>query len=362
MSIKAHSITYTKHGTVFKDTLNLTEFTIDPEKLQPNQVIVETLSSAINPSDLSAIRGGYAAPNIQYLNAKEPVFIPGNEGVLRVSHVGSEVKNYKVGDWVVPRFSKFGTWRTHALVTIDKDEEPFILVSNDEDSLPVNEAGTIAINPPTADQLVEFFVKDWKDDGNDWIIQNSGNSQVSKFVTQFASLKNIKTISIVRDGKSDEEIKQLYDFGATKVFSESEFSSEEFYTETLPQLIGDKGRVRLALNSVGGKTVAGLVRSLSFNGIVVSYGVISGEPVTFDSKIQLYNNITLSVYYLNFYPYTGAEKKVESINKAVKLYKEGKLKDIPFTKAEYKKGDNLLEVFLAAIDASKKGKQVVVYS
>ena len=34
--------------------------------------------------------------------------------------IGSNVKNYEVGDVVIPKLPGFGTWRTHAVVDITK--------------------------------------------------------------------------------------------------------------------------------------------------------------------------------------------------------------------------------------------------
>ena len=66
------------------------------------------LAAPVNPADINTIQGVYP------IKPKLPS-IPGNEGVAEVVSVGSDVKELKVGDRVLPRASAWGTWRTHAL-------------------------------------------------------------------------------------------------------------------------------------------------------------------------------------------------------------------------------------------------------
>ncbi|KAK6456724.1 mitochondrial 2-enoyl thioester reductase [Scheffersomyces xylosifermentans] len=361
MSVKASAVTYTEHGKDFQNVLQLTEFTVDPSQLKPNQILLKTLATPINPADLGQIVGGYNDPKPHYLDGK-PVHIGGNEGLYKVIHLGSDVKNYNVGDWVIPKLPSFGTWRNYALVTVEEnDTTPLIVVSNDDDALTLEQAATISINPSTAYQILNQFIKDWSEDGNDWVIQNSGNSQVSKYVSQFAKLKNVKTISVIRDGKSDEVIKELYDLGATKVIFESQLTADDFSSKVLPDIIGEKGRVRLALNGVSGPTVPHLFKSLSENGILVTYGIISGSTITYDARLQFSKNLTTAGFWLTKNTLRSPQFKVDTIHELLKLYKEGKVIDPSFTKVPFKEGDNLLRTFLESIGASSKGKQVIVY-
>ena len=61
-------------------------------------------------------------------------------------------------------------------------------------------------------------------ENNDWIIQNAGTSQASKYLTQLANLKGIKVISIIRDKNYKPEIiEELTSFHAHKIITESEF-------------------------------------------------------------------------------------------------------------------------------------------
>ena len=72
------------------------------------KIVVRMLAAPVNPADINTIQGVYA------IKPKLPS-IPGNEGVGEVVNVGSEVKEFKVGDRVLPRGIAWGTWRTHAV-------------------------------------------------------------------------------------------------------------------------------------------------------------------------------------------------------------------------------------------------------
>ncbi|EGW32681.1 uncharacterized protein SPAPADRAFT_61753 [Spathaspora passalidarum NRRL Y-27907] len=351
--VQGKAVTYAEHGKDLATVLNDTSFTITTP-IQANQVLLRTLATPINPSDIHQIFGGYnVARNITDLGStpNEPLHVGGNEGVYEVVEVGKSVQGYEVGDHVIPLLPGFGTWRTDVLVTIEGDEKPFVKVNG----LTLEQAATISINPSTAYQILEQYVKDWQ--AGDWIVQNAGNSQVSKYLTQLARLRGLKVVSVIRDDKSQDVIDELYDLGATKVIKESEFLSETFDITK----VTDNGNVRLALNSLGGDSVGALVKSLSVNGFLVTYGIVAGTDIVYDGRIQLFKNITTTAYWLTANTKRNPQSKVETIGKLVELYKQNKIKDVPFDKVVYSRNDDLKLAVLQAIAKTKGGKQVIVY-
>ncbi len=64
--------------------------------------------------------------------------------------VGASVKGLKVGDWVIPAGSTFGTWQQEVLTT----EDLLVKVPND---IPAEYAATLNINPATALRLLKDF-------------------------------------------------------------------------------------------------------------------------------------------------------------------------------------------------------------
>ena len=345
MSINAKAITYTQFGSL-SEVLKETSYTIDASSLSGNQVLIKALATPVNPSDKVQVLGVYVKGQLRTINNQE-VYVGGNEGLFRVEKVGPESK-LQVGDWVLPGSPGYGTWRTAVLAT----DDDVIKISSDSDSLTFEQAATIAVNPPTALQMIEE-IPDWKE--NDWIIQNMGGSQVSTYVTQIASHLNIKTISIVRSGKSQEYIDGLKALGATVVVSEDEFAKDDFFIN-LPKLT-NHGNIRLALDSLGGPTTTGLVKALSQDGLLLTYGSLSGQNISYPGGYQLLKNLTIRPYWLTRNSKANPQSKYDTLNKIIDFYKKGIIKSVPFNKVEY--DGNLLDTYKKAIETS--GKQVVVF-
>lgn len=360
--IEAFAISYKEFNADATKILHQSSWKIDADKILDTEVVIEALATPVNPADLAQLSGKYPSsptPHPEIDNA----FVAGNEGVFKVICSGKD-SGFAVGDWVIPAMPSFGTWRTHAIVeTRGHKVHPLIKVSGaDSSDLLLQEAATISINPCTAYQLLDQFIKDWNKDGRDWVIQNAGNSQVSMYVTQIAKSMNIKTISIVRDGKSQQDVDRLLDFGATRVFTELEAKLPEFFSETLPLLLGPSSRVRLALNSVGGDSVKLLVSALSQDGVLATFGASSGNPdITYGGWEQLFKNITTKAYWLTANTKRDPQSKIDTVNRIVDLYRCKKLRNAGFSAVAYSGDGNLLPSVLLAISNSKKGKQVVFY-
>jgi mitochondrial enoyl-[acyl-carrier protein] reductase / trans-2-enoyl-CoA reductase len=204
------------------------------------------------------------------------------------------------------------------------------------------------------------FVPEWKSDGTEFVIQNAGNSQVAKYVSQIAKHYKINTISVVRDGKSQGEIDELYSLGATKVISELELSDPNFATHTLRDIIGD-GTVRLALNSVGGSTIPHFVKALSQNGVLATFGAISGSDISYSSVDQLFKNITTVAFWLSASTRKDPDFKIKTINDLVDLYKNEQISTPKFNHVHVDNPDALLTDLMTSISNSKNGKQVLIY-
>lgn len=338
---------------------------IDPAKLRPSQILLQALATPVNPSDVKQIEGSYKAP-IRYKkigqdeNEKE-VAVGGNEGVFRIVAVGLEVKTYKPGQWAILKLTGFGTWRSYAITEITADNaDPLIVVlSDDHQTLSLDDAATISTNPSTAYQLLHQYISDWKE--QEWIVVNAGNSFVNKYLFQLTRAQKINTLAVVRDRSDWSEVeKELTALGATKVVKESEFVAPDYVAKTLPNVVGES-RVRLALDSLGGPTTPNLVASLSTSGIFVNYGALSGQNVSYSPGVQLAKNITLKSYWLTRNTLSNPQSKVDTVQALLKLYESGTIGPVKFERTEYRTGDNLRDVYVKAIKESSQGKRVVWY-
>ncbi|CCG20843.1 Mrf1 mitochondrial respiratory protein [Candida orthopsilosis Co 90-125] len=353
MTIEGSAVTYTEYGSDIPKLLGTTDFKINPNDIKPDQVVIKALATPLNPADLMQLRGGYnASPEIQLgTEPNSPLHVGGNEGVYKVVKPGSNVSGFKEGDLVIPKLPSFGTWRSYAIADADN-----LIVVN---GLSVDQAATISINPATAYQLLNNYVSDWQK--GDYVIQNSGTSQVSRYVTQIAKLYGIKTISIVRDGKSKEEIDELKKFGAEHVISHSEFNDENFDIEKYTK----GANVRLALNGSCDNTVANLVKSLSSKGQLISYGFLGGAEIKYSAQQQFAKDLVTRRYWLTANTVANPQGKVDTIKHLIELYHTGKIQDVPYNKLHYKQGGNeeISKVLLQGLSNFKggKGKQVLFY-
>lgn len=364
--VKLSAAAFTETNPDISKALFNATASIDEAKLQKNEILITALALPINPSDIFQVQGSYKTPILKQKLGNEgdepEVAVGGNEGLFRVTAVGSPDLGYSEGDWVILKLTSFGTWRSHAIVRVtDDNKDPLIVVLGDHGSIPIGDAATILTNPSTAYQLIHNYIKDWT--AGEWIVTNAGNSFVSKYLFQLAKHYKLNTLAIIRK-KLEEQYKntveELLGLGATEVISDTEFTEESFVAEKLPKIVGD-APVRLALDSLGGPTTPNLVASLSPNNYFVNYGGLAGGLVSFDPRIQLAKNVTLKSYWLTRNTRENPQTKVDTVKALIELFKQGVFKPVHYNKVPFKSGDNLRDLFVKAIQDSSNGKQVVTF-
>ena len=92
----------------------------------PNTLNIQFILTPINPADLNVIEGVYPLKPSQCDSLtpsgrgsrNSPVFLAGNEGLARVTEVGSGVDSLDKNDWVVMNAQHAGTWCTNKNVGI----------------------------------------------------------------------------------------------------------------------------------------------------------------------------------------------------------------------------------------------------
>jgi len=236
-------------------------------------------------------------------------------GVGEIVKVGSAVKNLKVRDWVIPSFSGWGTWRTYAIC-------PATDVINIPNDIPLVSAATLSVNPCTAYRLLKDFETLTT---NDVIIQNGANSGVGQAVIQIASAMNIKTINVVRNRPNlDELVKTLTDLGATHVVTDEYLRTPDM--QAMLKMLAKKPK--LALNCVGGKSSADLLKCISNEGSMVTYGGMSRQPLMVPAGPLIFSDIRLRGFWMTRWNTVNREKPemAEMWEFLVALVRNGKLK------------------------------------
>jgi NADPH:quinone reductase-like Zn-dependent oxidoreductase len=268
----------------------------EPDAPGPNQVLIEVEFSPLNQSDLLLARAIYGS------RPALPTVI-GNEGVGRVLKVGAGVKNVKVGDRVLPPLSSF-TW-----------QERMILPANGLFALPSDadpqQLSMLAINPPTAALLLSEYVNLKP---LEWVVQNSANSGVGRWVIAFAKARGLKTVNIVRRPELVAELKAI---GANVVVVDS-----PDVTKDIKAVVG-KDELRLALDGVSGPASGVIASTLSSHGTLVSYAAMSAGPMSISPLDVIFKPLTVRGFWLG-HPESAA-KSAPAIAQAAEMIASGRV-------------------------------------
>jgi NADPH:quinone reductase-like Zn-dependent oxidoreductase len=243
----------------------------EPAAPGPNQVLIGVEFSPLNQSDLLLARGIYGT------RPALPTVI-GNEGVGRVLAVGAGVKNVKAGDRVLAPLSSF-TWRERMVLSADG------LFALPPDADP-RQLSMLAINPPTAAQLLSEYVNLKP---GEWVVQNSANSAVGRWVIAFAKKRGLKTVNIVRRPELVPELKAI---GGDVVVVDSPDVSKEIKTSVA------QAELRLALDGVSGPATGVLASTLSPNGTLVVYAAMSLAPMSISPLDVIFKPLTIRGFWL----------------------------------------------------------------
>ncbi|QJY49617.1 zinc-dependent alcohol dehydrogenase family protein [Pseudonocardia broussonetiae] len=238
----------------------------------PGQLLVAMEASPINPSDLLLIRGRYG---------HRPALpaVPGTEGVGRVVAAGHGVDPGRVGERVIVPTVAHGTWQDQLVI----DDGGAIAVDPAADVL---QSAMLGINPITADLLLRSFV-DLSPGA--WVAQTGGNSAVGRYVIALAKQAGHRTLSVVR---RPEVAAELLESGADAVV----VSGPDLRTQ-LKQVLGDE-RISLLLDPIAGEVVTELASWLAHGGTLVSYGGMSGTPVTVSPNDLIFRDLTVRGFWL----------------------------------------------------------------
>ena len=236
-----------------------------------DEIIVDVAAFPINPADLLTIEGKYAA--------KPPLpYTPGAEAVGHVSDVGSAIDNFRIGDLVMLLSRE--NWTQKRKV---KAAELLKINSESDDLL---QFAMLKVNPATAALMLRNYVEL---QSGDWIIQDAANSGVGHCVIRLAAKSGMKTINVVR---REQLVSPLMEIGADAVLVDTGNLSEQV------KQITEGAGVRLAIDAVAGNTSLQLAECLADGGVMVNYGMLSGEPCMVQPDWIVFKHLTLTGFWL----------------------------------------------------------------
>jgi NADPH:quinone reductase-like Zn-dependent oxidoreductase len=259
------------------DVLKLREVPV-PE-IGPDEVLVRMVSASINPGDFLFIQNLYPEP-------KKPHFpgqIGGNHGAGIVEKVGGDAS---VEPGTLVAFSYYNSWAEYAAV-------PAQWLIPLPSLYPVEKAGQL-MNPITAwDLLAQSRVR-----AGQWLALTAGYSSIATMALQFARLKGVNVISIVRREHDDLDLERI---GASAVLDLSR--TAQGVREQIMEITQGSG-IHGVIDNVGGPALGELVRSMAFGGQAIINGGMSAETFELHNFDVLLNGVEIrsSVYRYFFTP------------------------------------------------------------
>ena len=233
------------------------------------ELVFDVLAFPVNPADLSFCRGNYR------LHPPLPA-TPGAECVGRITAVGAGVASLRPGDLVI-NMQRENWAQRRRIAAVDAIPIPA--------GLDLKQAAMLRINPATAQLLLEDHVALGP---GDWVIQNVANSAVGRHLIVIAKSRGWRTLNVVR---RDDVAAELRALGADVVLSDG---------PDLPararNAVGGSP-IRLGIDAVSGEACKRIADAVTDNGVVVTYGSMSGaDPVI--SRAALGRGIRLCSFML----------------------------------------------------------------
>jgi len=288
---------YNFRGPIPQDVIECVEFEL--ESVGAGEVLIKVLAAPINPSDILTLTGEYG-----FLPALPAV--GGMEGVGKVIELGEGVNSLTVGRRVLLSGTS-GTWTTHLLA----DAKQLVPVP---DGVDAQQQAMMTVNPPTSLLLLSEFVDLER---GDWVIQNAANSAVGGYLIQIARKRGIRTVNIVR---RESAVQPLLDAGGDVVLTDGQDLQKRIVEAT------GGGQIRLGVDAIGGTATERMARSIVDGGMVVNYGLLSGEPCQLSGASLVFRDITLRGFWLaRWYREASAEQRGEVFADLGQMIAEGSL-------------------------------------
>ncbi|KAL8947389.1 MAG: hypothetical protein Q9222_006328, partial [Ikaeria aurantiellina] len=352
--MQAKCLVYPKHGSP-SDVLTLHSHSISPP--HSNLLTLRTLAAPLNPADINQIQGTYptAPPFTSNLGSAQPTAVPGNEACFEVQSAGSACKQVSKGDWVIPRRTGLGTWRTHLQVEEDK------IMKIDKEGLTAEQVATVSVNPITAYRMLKDFTP-LKE--GDWFIQNGANSGVGRAAVQLGKMWGLKSICVVRkrEGAEGEALKkEMLELGATVVVSDEEVLEKAFGEKVKEWTNGGRESVQLGLNCVGGDAGMAMAKVLGEGGTMVTYGAMSKSPMRVGAGMLIFKDLRFVGFWVSKWGDRLPDGKERTIDKVLGLIRDGKFKDVPMVEVPWSwetKKEELLDAVQGTLKGFRRGKGI----
>ncbi|ODT15953.1 MAG: alcohol dehydrogenase [Kaistia sp. SCN 65-12] len=244
----------------------------------PGEIRVRMVLSPIHNHDLWTIRGTYG---------HRPALpaIGGSEALGVVEALGDGVTAPAIGQRVVVT-GVSGAWSDYFVAPAAR-------------AVPLPDA----IDDETGCQLIAMplsslmLLEDLGIERGQWMIQNAANGAVGKLVAMLAKARGVHVVSLVR---RDAGLQELAALGIDNAAS----TEQPDWEDRVRAVVGEAPIVR-AVDSVGGRDGGRLASLLAQDGVLMSFGAMSNEPLVIGSGDLIFRGITVKGFW-------GARRSAET--------------------------------------------------
>ncbi|MDR7254811.1 NADPH:quinone reductase-like Zn-dependent oxidoreductase [Nocardioides sp. BE266] len=287
------------HDTFGAPDQVLTQREVETPVAGPGQVLVRTILSPIHNHDLVTVTGNYGV---------KPALpaVGGTEAVGVVEAVGEGADEALVGRRVAVAGSP-GTWAEYFVA-------PAGALVPVPDAMTDEAAAQLISMPFSAISLVEFLgVQE-----GDWIVQTAANGAVGKIVAVLARSRGLKVVNLVR---REAAIAELAELGIDNVIA----TESADWVAQARALVGEAG-ARAAVDSVGGDVANGLAELLGDDGLLVTFGAASNQPLVISSGPIIFKQLTVKGFWgAKVSRATSAEDRTRMFGELIGLVLDGSL-------------------------------------
>lgn len=229
--------------------------TVPVPKLQPNEILVQMVATAINPSDYGKWTRTPPEKCPKVLGTE-------GSGIVVAQGGGLVSKRFKLGSKVSLVVKPEGNQGTYSeYVAIPATDFIVALPEN----FNTEDGASFFVNPLTALGLIETA----KSNGSKALVHTAAASQLGQMLNKVAKQEGVAIINVVR---REEQAKLLKDLGAEHVV----VTAEAEWKETLRNKI-DTLKASVAFDAVAGEGAGELLSMLPNKGTLFVYGTLGGD-------------------------------------------------------------------------------------
>lgn len=221
----------------------------------PGQVRIRVILSPIHNHDLWTVRGSYGyKPTLPAIG--------GSEAMGTVDALGDGVAGLRLGQRVAAAGLR-GSWADYALA-------PAAGLVPLPDAITDEQGAQLIAMPFSAITLLGFLGVG----PGDWFVQNAANGAVGKAVAMIARARDIHALNLVR---RDAAVAEMQDLGLDALSTEGADWPDRVRAAT------GGAPIRAAVDSIGGKAAGALLSLLADEGLLVSFGSMTGGAMEISS-------------------------------------------------------------------------------